>query len=299
MQEMSEPARTLCGTCLLPRPTSGAIVLWPRLLRTRAAPGRVGITRTWPSPARWTPLPMGATAFCGHRHRHGHDLGTGTGTTYIAFPDDALVRIAPDNQIQYSCFLSHSPGFAKLCQQDLPMNMMYHSILRRSVQLLAALSLTVAAHAGPINADGTWQKFEWSANGVVEPMTFTCTGSCRLEITDAFLCGDVFSVALNGTPLANTSAPQACTDQRQEDPDLAFADPRFSSGTYNLNIAPHTLNVIAITNPYGSGGAFARIVPRTPDPIQPVPTLSQWSLLLLSALAAGFGAVNLKRRRTA
>ena len=178
------------------------------------------------------------------------------------------------------------------------MNMMCHSIWRRAARLLAAssLCLTAAVHAGPINADGTWQSFVWEGDGVVEPMTFTCTGSCRLEITDAFICGDVFSITVNGTALANTSTPQACSGESQSDPDLAFADPRFSSGTYNLNIAPHTLAVIAVTNPYGGGAAYARIVQRAPA-VQPVPTLSQWSLLLLSALAAGAGVLGLKKRR--
>ncbi len=181
------------------------------------------------------------------------------------------------------------------------MKLMRTSILRRSTQLLAAaaLCLTGAAHAGPINADGTWQLFEWQGDGLVEPMTFTCSASCRLEITDAFNCGDVFSVTVNGVALPNTSTPVGCEGQHQPNPDLAFADSAFSSGTYNLNVAPQTLNVIAITNPFGNGEGYARIVPRTPDAvIQPVPTLSEWSLLLLSALAAGMGVMTLKKRRT-
>ena len=111
-----------------------------------------------------------------------------------------------------------------------------------------------------------------------------------------------FSIRVDGVVFPDTSTPQACVYETTEStPESHQANPQFSSGAYNLNAGAHILNVAAIVRPYPLQdlGVSLRIIPRAPDPVavQPVPTLSQWSLLLLSALAAGFGAMRLKRRR--
>ncbi len=111
--------------------------------------------------------------------------------------------------------------------------------------------------------DGSWTPFSWTDGpGVFNsegPFTFSVTSAGYLDVTDAFIAGDQFEVYDFDSMIGTTSYPQSDTDAT-EDPDVAFADPRWSSGSFQLGPGEHsiTVRVIRIAPGHPEGGAFMR-----------------------------------------
>jgi hypothetical protein len=94
-----------------------------------------------------------------------------------------------------------------------------------------------------------------------EAFTFTSDGSVMLSVTDAGCKGDQFKVFDNGVEIGVTSAPTddpLCPTQIN-DPDVAFADPTYSHGTFQLGPGDHAITFRTIVNPFGSGQAYFRV----------------------------------------
>jgi hypothetical protein len=142
----------------------------------------------------------------------------------------------------------------------------------------------------PITVDGGWQKFYFGDIGSFNlegPWTFT--GPALLTVTDAFLEGDQFAVFDNGTLLGDTSLPIVDDLTEVDDPNLAYGDPGYSSGSWLLGDGSHAITIEAIQSPYSAGGAYLRVDTATPEP-------ASFVLLGIGAIgAAGY----VRRRRLA
>jgi len=119
----------------------------------------------------------------------------------------------------------------------------------------------------PITVGGAWSFFTWHA-GVNAPnaeggFTFNASGPVRVDVTDDFGHGDQFQVFDLSTSLGLTSAVPFLNDgfNQGEGPDLAFADPSYSHGSFFLGAGAHSITMSALANPYGGGGAYLRVVP--------------------------------------
>lgn len=147
-----------------------------------------------------------------------------------------------------------------------------------------------------------WQAFNWSGTTLPvvvteNPFTFTCGASgCTVKITDAFICGDYFSVTDGVQPVGQTSIP-ACTGASSvSDPDLAYADAHFSHGAFFMGPGSHALNLSLVAGFYNapnySGSAYIKVVDN-PN----IPTLSEWGMIILSGLLALATFVALRSKR--
>jgi hypothetical protein len=106
-----------------------------------------------------------------------------------------------------------------------------------------------------------WAGFNWgSGEPVLANETFTFDGAACLSITDAFFPGDRFEVLDNGGSIGLASNPTLVFEGSiATNPDDAFHDPRYSSETFVLPDAAHSITINVIANPFNSGGAFIRI----------------------------------------
>lgn len=148
----------------------------------------------------------------------------------------------------------------------------------------------------PLPTDGTWTQFCWFGGvGSLNdegPFTFSPMGPAVLDVTDAFIDGDAFDVLDGGTSIGMTSIP-VDTGSSQGDPDLAFADPDYSSGSFALAAGSYsiTLQLTAAATGFTSGCGFLRVMPAAPT----APPLAL-AALALALIGAGFF---LMRRRVA
>ena len=124
-----------------------------------------------------------------------------------------------------------------------------------------------SALGGPIVTDGSWVGFTWTAGpGVLNDAgAGTFTGAFQLDITDFSRDGDRFEVYDFGVLIGTTSVP-VDDGFLQGDPDLAFADPRFSSGSFVLGAGSHsiTIRTIQIATGLPDGAGFVRLVTVVP-----------------------------------
>ena len=105
-----------------------------------------------------------------------------------------------------------------------------------------------------------------------------------LKVTDAFLLGDQFKIFNFDTLLGITSTPSqggSCGDN----PDICFANPGVSKGTFNLVSGQYSLRIVPTVSPFGSGSAFFRVdqVDEVKEVSEPMSVLG---LLVFGALAA-------------
>ena len=125
-------------------------------------------------------------------------------------------------------------------------------------------------------------------------------GKCFLEVTDAYCPGDRLQVirlntsSTDGNPILLTTPAVAYNNETAQEicdgfpvqcskftlnPEVAFADPSWSSGIVELRAATnYTVAIVPYSSPYCSGGAFVRIrcthrphPPHPPHPPQPQP----------------------------
>jgi hypothetical protein len=148
---------------------------------------------------------------------------------------------------------------------------------------------------GPITVDGGWDTFSWNTAvspwATEQPFTFTISGAGVLQVTDAFLDGDQFRIYDNGTPIGLTSVPTD-TGAFQSDPDLAYADPSWSSGEFAMADGDHSITIEVVAG-YPSGGAYLQGF----SVQAAVPTLSWPSIAVFTALLAVLGVMVVRRMR--
>lgn len=167
---------------------------------------------------------------------------------------------------------------------------------------------TFAAFDVPLPLDNQWTEFTWNAGaspvvlpidtddifGITSPPSFI-----TLDVTDLGISGDQFKVFLDGVDIGETSLPTADGDFIGFFPDDAFADPTWSSGTFNLGpLAPGThelaIQVIRIppNDPDGLGAVRAR-----PTPVNGVGVPEPHAAVVWSVLLSGLFTYRLRVSR--
>lgn len=141
------------------------------------------------------------------------------------------------------------------------------SVFLKSLVLTCAVVVSgvsvATAGATPI-AIGTWEPFFFGSTGSTafgSPFTFTSSGAAVVTVTDAYCRGDRFTVSEGTTTLGTTSpvAVDLACDPIVSDPDVALADPGYSSGRFVVGGGEHSIGIVASTSPFGTGGtAFLR-----------------------------------------
>lgn len=153
-------------------------------------------------------------------------------------------------------------------------------MLHKSILAAAGLALSFGAfadngHDGQVAAPSASVPITvgdaWFATSQVPPAvfwsgqfaddTFTFSGPGTIYVTDDFLCGDVFRVYDNGVVLGETSSVAADSSCPELGPDAAFADSRYSSGTFNVGAGNHEISIEVIQNPFGSGRGYIQVMP--------------------------------------
>ncbi len=112
----------------------------------------------------------------------------------------------------------------------------------------------------PLPVGGGWASFNFGGPGSFDSegaFTFATPGPAAVKVTDAFCRGDRFRIYDNGVPIGDTSAVPV-GECGTSDPDIAFADPTFSHGSFQVGGGNHAITIQAIDSPFGSGGAFLR-----------------------------------------
>ncbi|MFW6012090.1 MAG: Ig-like domain-containing protein [bacterium] len=108
--------------------------------------------------------------------------------------------------------------------------------------------------------------FFWSGSAPVDasdgPFTFTLAEPGCVSVTDDFLPGDRFRLSDNGevigsTPRVAFGDPQ--TDDVEQGPDAAFADPTYSSATFGLDAGTHSISIEIIESPASGGRGYIRV----------------------------------------
>jgi len=151
-----------------------------------------------------------------------------------------------------------------------------------------------------ITVDGGWTIFTWlSGPGVFNTegaFTYSSTGYTDVVVTDAFIDGDQFEVYDNGVLIGTTSVPLD-TGAAQADPDLAFADPGWSSGVFTVPPGNHSITILIILTATGfpDGGAYLQIT----QAANPIPTLGTLGLIAFVLLLLSVGIWVIRRQRQA
>ena len=126
----------------------------------------------------------------------------------------------------------------------------------------------VLAGPTPVPTNGSWVQFRWAlgnpggaTSAIEEPLTFTVPGgdSAVLDVTDYALPGDQFKITdtLSGD-MWTTTVPDDSVFAYEDDPDDAFRDSRYSSGSFDLGPGDYELDieVIRLTTLSGSAGGI-------------------------------------------
>ncbi|MEQ8843916.1 MAG: GC-type dockerin domain-anchored protein [Phycisphaerales bacterium] len=133
-----------------------------------------------------------------------------------------------------------------------------------SAKRVALVGGLVLAAAGTAQAQ-FWDRFFFDDAGSVTEIPITVTDEFpQLQITDAFLSGDWFSVrVLDGSTVVaefECSEPTVVGDQIGDDYDAAFVDDRYSSGEVFLSARGNlTVEITVLASPFGGGGAGWRL----------------------------------------
>jgi len=135
----------------------------------------------------------------------------------------------------------------------------------------------VAAATGSAWA-GAWVPFQFGDVGSMTDIAVVIAADePQVDVTDAFLSGDQFHVEFLTTSVAgDTSLPTSVGDTISDDYDGAFADSRWSSGSFLVGPGSFTMRITVIQSPFGAGGAAYRTA---------VPAPGAVSLLALGGLA--------------
>lgn len=117
--------------------------------------------------------------------------------------------------------------------------------------------------ATALTVDGGWTFFNDCAIGTPcpdGPFTFSiASGGACVNVTDAFLKSDEYTVSDNGQTLGATSTGVPDDGVSETDADLAFADPDYSSGTFVVGSGGHSIDVTRNAGLPGLAAAYIRV----------------------------------------
>ena len=145
----------------------------------------------------------------------------------------------------------------------------------------------------PITVGAGWTSFSWSFGG--QPFnsegafTFTSSTPVIVRVTDAGCTGDQFRIFDNGNAIGDTSPAPLDPDciMSTTDPNVAFANSNWSSGSFTLGPGAHSITIQTIVNPPHEVQAAMGFIRVDPAP-GVVPEAS--TVLLLGSGLAGLGA---------
>lgn len=157
--------------------------------------------------------------------------------------------------------------------------------LLKTAIAIGVACVTLNANATALTLDGDWSAFSFGDVGSSwsSSYTFTLTSTANLQVTDAYLSGDQFSVYSNGTLLGNTSLPTTLGSQIYGDFNSAFKDSTWSSGSWTLGPGTYEISGTTLLSPYNGGAAALRLITAAvPEP----ETYALMGVGLLGLLAA-------------
>ncbi|UYV13028.1 MAG: hypothetical protein NCW75_01780 [Phycisphaera sp.] len=138
-------------------------------------------------------------------------------------------------------------------------------MLSNTKTTIITATLALAATATQANAQD-WERFTFGPVGdLIIISLFITDDNPVLQVTDAFLSGDRFSVRLvdrAGTvDQFDCSEPTTIGDEIGFDYDTAFADERWSSGQVFLtHRGPLSMEITVTASPFDGGGAAYRLI---------------------------------------
>ena len=180
-------------------------------------------------------------------------------------------------------------------------------LLLAATVALAPFFMAQSASAIPLATDGTWsQADEFISAGTFFTTTwdFTCIVGCQLDVSDWAVISDMFEVFDNTVSIGLTSIVPSwdvlgCAGSFDPacytaDPDAAWADSRYSQGTFNLGAGFHSITILSLfIPPTDNGGPFPDSTVQVRAREVPIPA----AFGLLAVGLAGLGVFGRRRKK--
>lgn len=178
--------------------------------------------------------------------------------------------------------------------------MKINSIAVKIGSCISLVSCLASVNAGTISQDAGWYSFcvgnvgqgisdsnhtcwNQSIGLTSNTISFAASGKVELRVTDAFISGESFRVIIDGRSRI-TSPSVAWNATGVYDPNVAYADSRYSHGSWILDAGDHTVDIFALTTvSAGGGAAYVELVSAGIAPSNPVVNydLKWWSAVYL------------------
>jgi hypothetical protein len=159
---------------------------------------------------------------------------------------------------------------------------LFFKILTITLVCLCTIVMSQPSNAYVITPDNGWKTFNFGGVGSKwdKIFSFDLLTPGILSITDAFLAGDLFEVFNIGISLGFTSTPTVQPEDRNyisSNYDAAALDPRWSTGSWNLDAGSYVISGIATQSPFNIGTAALRVDTAT-IPISEIATQSPFNM---------------------
>lgn len=170
--------------------------------------------------------------------------------------------------------------------------------LRAGLAVVAMmLAMVTSVGATTVTIDGGWysaDEFLTAPDYFTETWSFTANGNVNLFVTDWAVASDLFDVYDNGVLLGSTS--NASGAGFTLDYDFAYADARWSSGTWLLTAGSHEISILSKFIPYIAGTNYVypdstvalKVESEVPEP---------GTMILLGTGLAGLAGFSARRKR--
>lgn len=197
-----------------------------------------------------------------------HTLDSAKGAT--AHSPSAVFELAQNLLL---CEMAHAslPWFVPCAPEDLPMR-----VKASLLSIVAAATLFSSSASAQLVTGAGWQVFEFSGLGQVQApfgsFAFNPLSAVQIKLTDCCIIGDRFKISWTGTAIGSFTTSDATAFDGtlgSTDPNVAFADVRNSTGSFNLGAGNYTmtLETVRLTTGYSTGTGWIRAdVTTVPEP---------------------------------